>query len=334
MFRRPLEQLAEHIWYGGSPLSWLLLPLSWLTAMVSRRRRRAYLAGPGSLLPARPIVLVVGNITVGGTGKTPLVIELAREFSGRGHALGVVLRGYGGEGSGEARLLKGDESSHEVGDEALVIKAATGLPVAVCAHRRKAVDLLHRDQGCELIISDDGLQHYAMPRHLEIMVMDGQRCLGNGRLLPAGPLREDSERLNSVDYVVTNGGDCGFDGVRMDVRPGRCQSLSTQEQRPLASFSGQRVRAVAAVGNPRRFFDSLKQVGLTVEETPYPDHHAFRTEDFQFKESLPILMTAKDAVKCKGQGLSDAWVVGAEVDIPRGFIDQLDARIRSLLQPL
>ncbi|MGB5131525.1 MAG: tetraacyldisaccharide 4'-kinase, partial [Steroidobacteraceae bacterium] len=246
-------------WYGGGRRGWWLLPLAWLYAAVAGLRRSAYRHG---LLPryrSRRPVVVVGNLTVGGTGKTPLVIWLAGELAARGLRVGIASRGYGAAG-GTARLVTALDDAASAGDEPLLLQRRLRQPVAIGKRRADAVRLLEPD--CDLILCDDGLQHYALDRDLEIAVIDGPRGLGNGLRLPAGPLRESRSRLAQVDAVVVN--DTGFTwpgAIQMKLVPVAAVALAGGERRPLAAFAGRRVRAVAAIGNPKRFFAMLREHG-------------------------------------------------------------------------
>lgn len=302
-------------WYGGGTRGRWLQPLAWLFAGASALRRLCYRSG---LLPrfrsSRPVV-VVGNLTVGGTGKTPFVLWLAAALAARGLRVGVASRGYRGAG-GAARLVEGHEDATITGDEALLLRRRLRMPVAIGARRADAVRLL--EPHCELVVADDGLQHYALHRDLEIAVVDGLRGLGNGRMLPAGPLREPRARLDRVDAVVVNGAGFAWPGaLSMKLVPVAAVSLADGSRRPLADFSGRKVHALAAIGNPGRFFAMLREHGLAVEEHPFPDHSAIAAGSLPGNRTGPLLMTEKDAVKWRGDR-RDAWQVEvvAEVDGP------------------
>jgi len=315
-----------HTWYGRSRRGLWLLPLSWLFGLVTALRRRLYRAG---ILPAyrspRPVV-VVGNLTVGGTGKTPLVVWLAQQLTARGWRVGVVSRGYG-RASGAARCVARDDDPAQVGDEPLLIARRTGARVAVGSARPAAVRLLEAD--CDLVLSDDGLQHYALARDFELAVVDGARGLGNGRLLPAGPLREPAARLGQVDAVVINGDGYRCEGgLRMRVEPLRFVNVASGEQRPLSGFAGRRVHAVAALGNPQRFFASLRALGIEPDEHALPDHAAPSQGQLSFGDDLPVLMTEKDAVKCGTTAGARYWYL--EVGV--AFEDDDAARLVSRVE--
>ena len=310
----PLHDWLLETWYGGSRRGAWLLPLAWSFGMLSMLRRGLYRAGLlRSYRSSRPVV-IVGNVTVGGTGKTPLVVWLAQALAAQGRRVGVVSRGYGRE-SGIARRVGADDPAGEAGDEPLLIARRAGVAVAVGADRAKAVRLLEPD--CDLILSDDGLQHHALARDAEIVVVDGERGLGNGWLLPAGPLRGTPARLARADLVVVNGG--GFDlpdAIHMRVEPLRFVGVGTGETRPLRAFEGRRAHAVAAIGNPDRFFDTLRGLGIDVDPHALPDHATPAPGQLVFGDELPVLMTEKDAVKCQMPAGGGHWYleVGAVFD--------------------
>jgi tetraacyldisaccharide 4'-kinase len=300
----------NQIWYGRPAAPRWLLPFSGLYAVVSGARRYAYAQRwRESTRLSRPVI-VVGNISVGGTGKTPLVCWLSEQLVKRGAAPGIVTRGYGGAQRSPRLVQAGDEAS-VVGDEPVLLQRRTRRPVAVGRDRPAAARLLI-DAGCDVILSDDGLQHYALQRDCEIIVMDGERGLGNGSLLPAGPLREPAARLAQADAVVVNGGMGHAQGageLRMDLQGVVAVALVGGAAKPLAEFTGQRVHAVAAIGNPQRFFALLRAKGLEVIEHPLPDHAALRGADINFDDGHPVLMTEKDAVKCAKIAGSRHWYV-------------------------
>jgi tetraacyldisaccharide 4'-kinase len=289
-------------WYQGRARP-LLAPLAWLFAAYTGLRRLAYRCGLMASRHAGVPVVVVGNLTAGGTGKTPLVIWLAEQLHARGIVVGVVLRGYGGLASGPLRV-NADSDPAEVGDEAVLIARRTGCPVAIGRKRVAAARLL-ADQGCKAVLCDDGLQHLALQRDLEIVVVDGARGFGNGALLPQGPLRETPDRLRSVAATVINGSDStGIamrvkDALTMTINAAALRSVATDAQIALQDLRGGEVHAVAGTGNPERFFALLRTLGCRVVEHGFPDHHAFTPVDMAFADQLPIVMTEKDAVKCR-----------------------------------
>jgi tetraacyldisaccharide 4'-kinase len=306
---RRLHDWFLDTWYGGRSRARWLVPLAWLFAALARLRRAAYERGLLRRYRSRRPVVVVGNLTVGGTGKTPFVLWLAGELDRRGLRVGVALRGYRGIG-GDARLVAASDSADSVGDEAVLVHRRLRAPVAVAARRVEAVRLL--EPACDVILCDDGLQHYALERDVEIVVVDGARGFGNGRLLPAGPLREPPSRLEEADAVVVNGP--GFErtgAIRMSLEPVAVVALGDAMRRPLADFAGREVVAAAAIGHPERFFGMLTAHGLVVEPRSFPDHARFTPESAGVGRGKPVLLTEKDAVKCTGTG----WAGAAYVEV-------------------
>jgi len=310
----------NRIWYERpSPPAWLL-PMSALYAGISALRRWGYQKGWRPRLRVGCPVIVVGNLSVGGTGKTPLVLWLSGRLSAAGYQPGIVTRGYTGTLSGVQRVAPTAEAA-EVGDEALLLARRSGVPVARGADRPAAARLLV-DAGCDVIVCDDGLQHYALERDCELVVIDAERGLGNGGLLPAGPLREGPQRLASVDAVIFNGGGTAGQAlaaaalfpVALHMRLAAAEAVALQggARRPLTAFSGGTVHAVAAIGNPRRFFGLLRGVGIRVIEHPLPDHAPLGSAQLCFADEFPVLMTEKDAVKCGGAIDRRHWAVPVE----------------------
>ncbi len=290
-------------------------PLSLPFCAVARLRRWLYL---GKLLPQRHFrapLIVVGNISVGGVGKTPLVIHLIDELRALGRRPGVVARGYRGASRDWPLQLDGDCDARLGGDEPCLIARRCQVPVCVAPDRVAAVrQLLAAHPEVDVVISDDGLQHYRMGRDLEIAVVDAARRLDNGFCLPAGPLREPPSRLASVDLVLYNGNDRIRFGMAARIRD--IAALGTPDERwPIDHFAGARVHAVAGIGDPERFFASLERAGIEIIRHPFPDHHRYRAEELRFNPDLPILMTEKDAVKCHGLGLRDAWQVRIDLHL-------------------
>lgn len=312
-------------WYGGRPPGLMLRGLGRFWGGLMLLRRWLYRQG---LLPrpALPIpVLVVGNRSVGGAGKTPVVIALAQALTARGWRVGVVSRGYGRR-SREPLRVEAGMAAERCGDEPLLIHHETGLPVEVDADRVAAVARLAAT-GCTLAIADDGLQHLRLVRRIELEVEDG-RGLGNGRVLPAGPLREPLPAVPAFARIVH--GRAPREGeVPLQLRLDESQALDDGRRRPLSDFAGQRLRALAGIGDPGRFFAALRAQGLDIEPWPFPDHHAYCAADFAGLSGLPLLMTGKDAVKCRQFGLTNAWVVPLRATLPDAFLDRLDAALRA-----
>ncbi|MDE2262787.1 MAG: tetraacyldisaccharide 4'-kinase [Gammaproteobacteria bacterium] len=312
------------LWYGESPAASVLQPLSWLYGAAVSARRGAYRRGwARSHWVGRPVI-VVGNLTVGGTGKTPLTIWLANQLRQGGHEVGIVSRGYGREQSG-LRVVGADSPWQEVGDEPLLLHRRSGCPTIVGSDRVAAARAL-AERGAKVILADDGLQHLRMRRDCEIVVVDGARGLGNGRVLPAGPLRESGSRARAADALVVNGGEEGAPvrgvppelagaALRMRLAAGETRRVAASGQaqpQPLEAFRGRPVHAVAAIGNPQRFFADLRARGLEVIEHPFPDHYAPSAADLDFGDGLAVLMTEKDAVKCRWIAGPRAWYVPVE----------------------
>jgi tetraacyldisaccharide 4'-kinase len=323
-----MHDWLQQTWYGAGDRGRWLAPLSRLFAALAGLRRTCYRRGwlPRYRSP-RPVV-VVGNLTVGGTGKTPLVAWLAPRLAAHGLRVGIAMRGYGGEG-GPARRLTPGEPVASAGDEAVMLAQDLAVPVAIGARRAEAVRLLEPD--CDLVLCDDGLQHYGLARDFEIAVVDGARGLGNGRLLPAGPLREPPARLDAVDAVVVNGS--GFEragALRMQLEPVAAVSLDGRRRRALAEFQGQAVIALAAIGNPARFSASLRAAGLQVEERAWRDHAVIAPAAVSGRRGRPVLMTRKDAVKCVPDEWQDAWFVEVEARLQEPAATELVNRIAAL----
>lgn len=322
-----LIDTLESAWYGSRRAPWWTWPLAALYSVVVRLRGLLYRVGWLRSVRLPVPVIVVGNLSVGGTGKTPLTIAVAAALQAHGYHPGVVSRGYGGS-QRDPQLLGEKPLPSLVGDEPCLIRAA-GIPVSVGRDRPAAARLL-LEAGCDVVIADDGLQHYALARDIEICVIDGTRRFGNGQLLPAGPLREPMRRLQRVDFRVCNGSVAQPGEVVMQLRGGEVVSLAEGGHRPLRDFAGQQVHAVAAIGNPARFFDSLRAAGLMPIEHAFADHHPFAPEDIAFADDLPVLMTDKDAVKCVGFSKPHWWRVPVQAVLPPTFVDALVQRIRAL----
>jgi tetraacyldisaccharide 4'-kinase len=324
-----MEQRLTKLWYrdaagasGFQPLSWGLRPLSWLYAAVVGVRRSAYSHHWLATHRVGKPVIVVGNLTVGGTGKTPLVIWLARHLTERGLKVGIVSRGYGSQTGEAPRLVSGASNWQDVGDEPLLLHRATGCMTLIGRDRVAAARALV-GQGVDVIVADDGLQHLRLARDCELVVVDGARGFGNGRMLPAGPLREPVSRAAGADLIVINGV-AEHSSIRsvtiptqttmlqMTLLPGAAVRLDGEESpRSLEEFRGQPAHAVAGIGNPGRFFRDLRARGLEVIEHPFADHHPFAPHDLAFGDALPVLMTEKDAVKCASFADPRLWSVPA-----------------------
>jgi tetraacyldisaccharide 4'-kinase len=328
-------------WYGGHGWYRVLLPLSGIYWLLSSLRRALYRAGLMRTRRAKVPVIVVGNITAGGTGKTPATIWLANSLAGRGFSPGVVSRGYGGSKSGTSMRVDARSDPAVVGDEPVLIAMRTGRPVVVDADRGRGAAMLVAD-GADLVIADDGLQHYALARDYEICVVDGARGLGNGLLLPAGPLREPGSRIEDVDQVLVNGRlheeqvaiSTGLqNAIEFRLVAAEVCRLNGSLKRPIDRFAGTTVHAVAAIGNPGRFFDTLRGHGMQVIEHAFPDHTPLRPEQLDFGDNFDILMTEKDAVKFPHQVSDRYWYVPVDVEIDTTdaspWLEQIESRMRN-----
>ncbi|MPS50018.1 tetraacyldisaccharide 4'-kinase [Methylobacillus sp.] len=323
----------ERQWYGHTGWQLILRPFSWLFYILIALRRLAYRLRLFKSLKLSVPVIIVGNINVGGTGKTPFVIWLVQQLRQNGWYPGIISRGYGGKLIHTHQVTK-DSLPQEVGDEPVLLVQRTGLPLYVGRKRTRAARHLLRDYPeCNLIISDDGLQHYALERDMEIVIIDGERIFGNGQLLPAGPLREPSSRLEDVDAVVFNGGPPAAGGYLMQLIPEDLRKVSApQERMALNELIGQHVHAVAGIGNPQRFFGQLEQLGLVVEAHPFPDHHAYTEDDFEFAKDDIVLMTEKDAVKCIAFARENWWFMPISAEIDRALAEKILARLTRLME--
>lgn len=319
--------------YAGAPWLGGLRPLEALYRRALRRRARAYARGQREIWRAPVPVIVVGNITLGGTGKSPLVAWLARHLSEAGRRPGILSRGYGGKAAHYPLRVDAETPPAACGDEPRMLADQTGVPVVVDPDRPRGARRL-LEAGCDILLADDGLQHLALGRDLEILVVDGHRGLGNGRCLPAGPLREPVERLASVDAVVVNGPprDPGLAAhPRMTLTPAGWRRLDGDERRPVAPppFAGP-VHALAGIGRPARFFATLEALGVEHVAHPFGDHHRFTAADLAFDDARPLVMTAKDAVKCRGLTSREAWVLEVEAVPDPDFVAWLDDRLATL----
>ncbi len=312
------------LWRSRGPAARCLLPLSWLYRGVVRARRVCYAHGPCPVARFPRPVVVVGGITVGGSGKTPLVMHTARLLTERGRRPGIVSRGYGGRPGRPPLHVDARTPAAVCGDEpAMMARGLENTPVVVDPDRPRGVHALIERAGCDVVISDDGLQHYAMDRQVEIAVLGGEGHLGNGYCLPAGPLREPVGRLEDVDLVVCNGGAARPGQYAMTLRIEALQRLNGTETRSPEDFRGRRVHGVAGTGNPGRVFDTLAGRGLSVDRHPFPDHHRYKPEDFAAMQDAPIVMTEKDAVKCTEMPLQDAWYTRTSIELDEGFDNKL-----------
>jgi tetraacyldisaccharide 4'-kinase len=310
-----LAGLFDSIWYGNHPLRWLLWPFGQAYRLAVAVRRALYRLGMIERVEIGVPVVVIGNVTVGGTGKTPCVIWLARALRERGYRPGVICRGYGGRAVSWPQQVAADSDAAVVGDESVVLARRSGCPVAAGPDRAAAAASLLERHGVDVLVSDDGLQHYRLSRDAEIAVVDGRRGLGNGWCLPAGPLREPARRLRRVDAIVVNGPGWERGGAfHARMAPTVVRQTTTGATRKLADFEGQRVHAVAGIGNPQRFFELLEEHGISVEAHPLPDHAQIAAADLEFSTPGVVMITEKDEVKCRTIAHDGVWCVVAEME--------------------
>lgn len=322
--------LLDDIWYGKHPARVVLAPLGWLFRLFAWLRRTAYTSGLISVYRSPVPVIVVGNISVGGTGKTPLVIWIAHKLHEYGFKPGIIARGYGGHATRWPQQVRADADPVTVGDEAIVVSRRTGMPVAVGPNRGDDIDALLRHADVDIIVSDDGLQHYALARDIEVAVLDGVRRFGNGACVPAGPLREPAARLDRVDLIVTNGIAARGEFSMRYVAERLVRVGAGGEAELLSTFAEKTVHAVAGIGNPDSFFSLLKRHGFRITPHVFPDHHRYQARDLAFDDDLPVVMTEKDAVKCEHFNDDRLWYVPIEAELPEVF----ERRFKTLLRKM
>ena len=316
-------------WYNKSIWLYLLYPFSLLFSYLTSRRRRKFLKDKNKSYKSEIPIIVVGNLTIGGTGKTPLVKYIATELINRGYKPGIVSRGYGGKFK---ETLKVDENTSvkETGDEAQIL-SKLNIPFYIDKNRVRAVDKINKNHDCDVIISDDGLQHYKMKRNIEIAVIDGKRRFGNKLTFPAGPLRESIKRLDSVDFIVNNTGPTEEKEFLMNISPSEFVHLKSGKSYKIDEWPmHNQVHAVAGLGNPGRFFDLLGKLGFDIIRHPFPDHHNFLSSDIFYLDHLPIVMTEKDASKCKDFDNNKIWYLKIDADVNNKFIDQLQNKLEEI----
>jgi tetraacyldisaccharide 4'-kinase len=324
-----LSTRLQRIWYDAAPVPFWLAGLVPVYRALRGLHLSMYRMGLRRSVRLGVPVVVVGNLTVGGSGKTPLVIALVDALRARGFRPAIVSRGYGGT-QRAAVALDDAPDPRRYGDEPSLMRRRAGVPVAVGRDRAKAAALLV-SRGANVVIADDGLQNPSLARDIEICVIDGQRRFGNERMLPAGPLREPLSRLADIDFRLCNGARAERGEIPMRLVGEVAVAVAgASRTRPLASFSRQRVHAIAAIGNPGRFFTGLQARGIDVIAHPFADHHAFVASDLVFGDTLPVLMTEKDAIKCVAFAGPDVWCVPVSAEVPATFIDALVARLKAI----
>ena len=320
-----MQGFVNKIWYQGHWLQWILWPLSWLFGLISFIRRSLFKLGVKKQTQLSVPVIIVGNITAGGSGKTPMVIYLIELLRQHGFKPGVISRGYGADVDGVLSVTA-EHTAAEVGDEPAMIFHRTQVPFVVGSKRVQAAQQLLNDYDVDIIISDDGLQHYALGRDVEIAIVDGERRLGNKKLIPAGPLRESEHRLKSVDFTVINGGVANQHEYSMQLQPSNPISLTSSVE----ELTHKEVVAFAGIGNPQRFFDTLSEQGYKLHRTvEFEDHQKYNLEQISdISSELPIMMTEKDAIKCKTFAQPNWWYLPVDAKLPIEFEQQLLARLK------
>ncbi|RVU41102.1 tetraacyldisaccharide 4'-kinase [Rheinheimera riviphila] len=317
----------ERSWYQPLGWSWLLLPFSLIFAGLSATRRWLFKAGFKASHRMPVPVIVVGNITVGGTGKTPITLWLCEYLQAQGLKPGIVSRGYGVKLTAPKLINLDTDTPATVGDEPFLLASRSGCPVVVCPDRVAAAKLLFASSGCNIIISDDGLQHYALVRDMEIILLDGSRGVGNGLLLPAGPLREDIWRLRQADLVLANSSANALAHWTFDLKAEPARSLRSET---IELAAGSQVTLVSGIGNPRRFTRSAAQLGYHSSSAHFfADHYAFSTDDFADLPG-PILMTEKDAVKCRAFAGPDWFYLPVTARLPQPAIDEIADKLQQI----
>ena len=323
------SSLVVDSWYKKSLWLYLLFPFSAVISYLTSRRRRKFLKDTKNRFKSKIPLIVVGNLTIGGTGKTPLVKYIASELQKLGYKPGLVSRGYGGKFK-ETLMVTDQTPVKQTGDEAQIL-STLNLPFYIDKNRVRALKALNENHDCDIIISDDGLQHYQMNRDIEIVVIDGKRRFGNNLSFPAGPLRESKKRLDSVDFIVNNSGPTEEGEHLMNISPSKFIHLKSGKSYPVEEWPmHKQVHAVAGLGNPGRFFDLLARLGFDIVRHPFPDHHNFMSSELHYLDHLPIVMTEKDASKCKDFDNNRIWYLTIESDVSDKFIDELDAKIKSI----
>ncbi|GAA0488064.1 tetraacyldisaccharide 4'-kinase [Tatumella punctata] len=326
--------MIERLWSGQSGWWRLLLPFSLLYGAVTTLLRLSYRKGWRKSWQAPVPVVVVGNLTAGGNGKTPVVIWLVEQLLARGLRPAVVSRGYGGKADRYPLLLNDKTTTGEAGDEPVLIYQRTGVPVAVAPVRADAVSAVLQSYTIDVIVTDDGLQHYALQRDIEIVVVDGVRRFGNGWWLPAGPMRERSSRLSDVDAVVINGGTAGESEISMHLAAGDAVNLLSGETRKLSELRN--VIAMAGIGHPPRFFNTLREQGLVPQaEIAFSDHHAYSADEVEqlLTGDQQLLMTEKDAVKCRTFARENWWYLPVSARLCGTAVGPLLDNILSRVSP-
>jgi tetraacyldisaccharide 4'-kinase len=330
--KKTVSRWLVDVWYKDPFIGVILMPLGFLFSDFVKFRRFLYRIGVFKKHSLPVPVIVIGNITVGGTGKTPLLIWLAKLLESEGFKPGIISRGYGGKAATWPQPVTENSTAEQVGDEAVLIAKQTGCPMAVSPLRVEAGRLLLEQFDCDVILSDDGLQHYALNRDIEIAVIDGERRFGNSYCLPAGPLREPIDRLQTVDFIVVNGEVSEDNEISMQITGDIAVNLVTGQQKPLQEFTD--CHALAGIGNPDRFFKLLESAGLSCKTHSFPDHYKFLPGDIWFPNAMPVLMTEKDAVKCLSMAGNQHWYVPVTAIPDANFSGQLVSLLREKINTI
>ncbi|KXO12510.1 Tetraacyldisaccharide 4'-kinase [Moritella sp. JT01] len=323
-------KIEEDIWYGNHWTKWLLAPLSITFAAITGCRRALFKSGiKTSIKPSVPTI-VVGNITVGGTGKTPLVVYLCEQLTTAGYKPGIISRGYGSKAPQYPYIVNSDSPVEQSGDEPFMLQQRTRCPLVISPVRTDAAAHLLAHFDVDIIITDDGLQHYAMQRDIELIVIDGKRRLGNGHLLPMGPLREGPWRLDTADFVICNGGNGLAGELNMLLVAAPLRKVTNNEL--VTSDKSKSMVAIAGIGNPQRFYTTLEKHDYVIEEhLSFPDHHAFSAAEIeQFAAGRTVIMTEKDAVKCQSFALDNWYYLPVNASLDSDFLPQLLLKLKEL----
>jgi len=330
--KQKISRWLQDVWYKEMYISAAFMPISMVYDDIMRFRAFLYKIGIKKKTRLAVPVVIVGNITVGGTGKTPLILWMARLLKEQGYKPGIISRGYGGGAEVWPQWVTDQSDSVMVGDEAVLMSKHADCPIAVGPERVKAAQMLLDKSDCNIILSDDGLQHYALERDIEIIVIDGQRRFGNGYVLPCGPLRESTERLHKVDLVIVNGLAEEDNEFSMLMEGDMAINLLTKEQKLLSDFKFIPSHALAGIGNPNRFFELLEKQNISIEKHAFPDHYKFTETDIRFDDDKAILMTEKDAVKCFEIASDKHWYVPIKAKPQQQFIDKLLTLIKEKIR--
>lgn len=328
--RSVIEQYMQWLWYQAP--RYAALPLLGLTPLYALGAGWMRWCQKQLYYPVSKPVVVAGNLTLGGTGKTPLVIALSEQFKRRGYKPGIICRAYRGANRLPPQVVELNADPAKVGDEAVLLGRRADCPVVVAADRQAALHhILYYDKSLDLVIADDGLQNYLIPHDLKIIVIDGARRFGNGFLLPAGPLREPLRRLSDADFRVANG-QARTGEFEMKLQPTALVNCASHQRIPPLQWQEREVHACAGIGNPERFFKALDDCGMAVQRHVFPDHHSFSPEDLRFPDNRAVVITEKDAVKCRGFADNNVWCLEVQAEVGDDFYDAFFERFEGIIQ--